>query len=96
MYPQRELNRLALRKAELRGDIAHHRAECVVAAGRVIKPLEWLDKVVAFCRKVSPLALLAAVPLGMVFKKKVAPRLNLWGLMLRWGPVVLGAGRSKK
>jgi len=86
MYPQRELIDLALRKAELRREIAHHRADCVVAAGRVLKPLEWLDKVVVFFRKVSPLAWLAAVPLALAFKKKVAPRLNLWGLMLRLGP----------
>ncbi len=96
MHPQRELNLLALRKAALRRDIAYHRAECVAAAGRVAEPLIWLDKVVAFCRKVSPLALVAAVPLALMFKKKVAPRLNLWGLMLRWGPLVLGTTGGKK
>ena len=96
MHPQRELTLLALRKAALRRDIAYHRAECVAAAGRVAQPLIWLGKVVAFCRKVSPLVLMAAVPLALAFKKKAAPRLNLWGLMLRWGPLVLGTVAEKK
>jgi len=95
MYPQRELTRLALRKAELRRDIALNRLQCVAAAGRVAQPLAWLDRMVAFCQKISPFMLVAAVPLALFAKRKVLPRLNMLGLLLRWGPLVFGMAQNK-
>jgi len=94
MYSDRELNRLAGVKAELRHDIARHRRQCVTAAARVAQPLAWLDKLLVLWRQVAPFAPLAAVPLGFLLKRSSAPRPRLLGLLLRWGPVVFGAVRG--
>jgi hypothetical protein len=94
MYPQRELIRLAAHKAAVRRRIADHRAECAEAAARVAQPLAWLDRALAFWRRVSPLALIAAVPLGFLIKRTASPRLKLFGMLMKWGPMVFGAARS--
>lgn len=94
MYPQRELIRLAAHKAALRRGIAVHRAQCLAAAARAAQPLEWLDRALAFWRRLSPLALLAAVPLGFLVQRTVAPRLKFLGSLVRWGPLVFGAMRG--
>jgi hypothetical protein len=94
MYPQRELIRLAAYKAALRRDIAHRRVQCAVAAARVAQPVEWLDRVMAFWRRLSPLAQFAAVPLAFLVKRPVLPRRSLLRSLVRWGPLVLGAVRG--
>jgi len=94
MYPQQELARLAAHKAALRRDIALRRAECAVAATRVAQPLEWLDRVVAFWRRLSPLAVMAAVPLGFLVKRTLGPRLKILVSLVKWGPLVFGAVRG--
>jgi hypothetical protein len=94
MYPDRELTRLAAYKAALRRDIALRRVRCVKAAARVAQPLEWLDRMLAFWRRLSPLVKFAALPLGLLLKRSLAPRLRVLGALLRWGPPVLGAVRS--
>jgi len=66
MYPHRELTRLAARKAALRRGIALRRAQCADAAVRVAQPLKQLDRALAFWRRLSPFAWLAAVPLGFL------------------------------
>ena len=94
MYPQRELNRLAFHKAALRQRLAGHRAQCVVAAARVAQPIHFVDKALAYWRQLSPLARLAAVPLGLFAARKVLPRLKWLGLAFRWGPAVFSAVRG--
>jgi len=94
MYPQRELARLAAHKAALRRNIALHRAECAAAAARVAQPLEWLDRVVAFWRRLSPLAVLAAVPLGFIVRRTIGPRLKILASLVKWVPLVFGAVRG--
>jgi hypothetical protein len=94
MYPDRELTRLAACKATLQRDIALRRAQCAVAAVRVAQPLEWLDRMLAFWRRLSPLAPFAVLPLGFLLKRSPAPRTRVLGTLLRWGPPVLGVVRS--
>jgi hypothetical protein len=94
MYPERELTRLAANKASLQRDIALRRAQCAEAAARVARPLEWMDRALAFWRRISPLAQLAIVPLGILVKRRLFPRHRLLGSILRWGPLVAGAVRS--
>jgi hypothetical protein len=94
MYPRRELIRLGVHKAALRRRIARHRAECVEAAARVAQPLEWLDRALAFWRRVSPFAMIAAVPLGFLIKRTGSPRLKMIGSLVKWAPVVFGAVRG--
>lgn len=94
MYPDRELTRLAARKAALRRDIALRRAQCAEAAARVAQPLAWLDRMLAFWRRLSPLAQFAVVPLGFLVKRTVFPRLKILGSLVRWGPLVFAAVRG--
>ena len=91
MYPDRELTRLAAYKAALRRGIALRRAQCAEAAARAAQPLEWLDRGLAFWRRLSPLVKYAAPPLGFLLKRSLAPRTRVLGALLRWGPPVLGA-----
>jgi hypothetical protein len=94
MYPQPELTRLAAYKVALRRDIAFRRAECVEAATSVARPFEWFDRMRAFWRRLSPLAQLAAVPLGFAVKRTLFPRAKFLGSLLRWGPLAFGAARA--
>jgi hypothetical protein len=91
MYPRGELNLLAMHKAALRRDIALHRAQGVAAAVRVTQPLEWLDRVLVFWRRIAPLALAVSVPLSLLGARSLAPRLKILGWLVRWGPLVYGA-----
>ena len=94
MYPDRELIRLAAHKAALRRDIALRRAQCIVAAARIARPLAWLDRVMIFWRRLSPFAKFAAVPLVFFVQRAVAPRRGILGSLARWGPLVFGAVRA--
>jgi hypothetical protein len=101
VYPAHELKRLAGHKAALRRKITWHRAQCARAATRLARPLDWLDRMLAHWRRLSPLARLAVVPLGFLLKKSASPRPRLLGTLLRWGPAAwnvlrgfTGAGRS--
>ena len=94
MYPQAELTQLARRNFDLRQRIAARRAECVAAATRVTRPLVWLDQALDLWRQISPLAKLAAVPMGWLAMRSLArraPRLRKW---LRWALLVAGVLRS--
>jgi hypothetical protein len=94
MYPDRELRRLAAHKASLQLDIAVRRTQCVEAAACVARPLEWLDRAVAFWGRFSPLAKLAAVPLGILVGRRVFPRHRLLGSIMRWGPLAASVVRG--
>ena len=88
MYPREELNRLAVRKAALGLEITLCRADCGHAAARALRPLETLDRIMAFWRRLSPLARFAAVPLGFVLKRTLFRRAKVVGSLLSWGPLV--------
>ena len=94
MYPQRELIRLAAYKVWLRRGIALRRTECTVAATRIARPFAWLDRALAFWRRLSPVVQVAAFPLGVLAVRTAFPRLKILGSLLRWGPLVFGAVRS--
>jgi hypothetical protein len=94
MYPEQELTRLSAQKAALQRDIALRRIACAEAAARVAKPLEWLDRVTAFWRKLPPLAKLSIVPLGLLARRLVLPRFKVVGSLMRWAPIVFGAVRG--
>ena len=94
MYPTRELIRLAAHKAALRRDIAIHRAECAEAAAELARPFEWLDRALAWWRKVSPIAKLAAIPLGGLASRMIFKRLKIIGPLVRWGPTIFNLVRG--
>jgi len=94
MYPDLELTRLAALKAGLRQRIGVQRTQCVLAATQVLRPLAWLDRALALWDRVSPLAKIAAIPLGFLLKASSSAPPRLLGKLLRWGPLVLGAVRG--
>jgi hypothetical protein len=94
MYPHRELIDLAARKAALRIKIADLRLQCAQAAVRATRPLVWFDQLVAFGRRLSPFAWMAAVPLGLVVGRVPFPGGKWFGPLLRWTPLVFAAVRS--
>ena len=94
MYPQAELRILASRKAALRHRIHGRRIECAAAAATLSRPLEWIDRAHARWKKLSPVLKLAAVPLALLLRRKVAPRARILGSILRWGPLAYGAFRG--
>ncbi len=91
MYPENELTRLAAYKAALRRDIALRRTQCANDTIRVLRPLAWADRVVAFCRKRTPLAAAATVSVISLVMRLVFPRQKLLGLLVQWGPLAFGA-----
>ncbi len=93
MYTERELIRLAAHKHALRLRITRRRAECAVAIAGVGQPLVWLDRMLDFWHRYSPLLRIAAVPVGFLLKRSASPRPRLLGRLLRWSPVILGAFR---
>ena len=94
MYPQSELDELTRRKATLRCRIARQREEMAEATSVVTRPLAWVDRAVALFQRISPLALLAALPVGLLVKRTVSPRLKIVGSLLKWAPIVLSAVRG--
>lgn len=94
MYPERALTRLAGRKAALRRNITRRRAKCVEAAVRASQPLVWLDRMLAYWRRLSPLAKLAVVPLGLVVRRTLLSRRKILGSLVRWAPLAFAAIRG--
>ena len=94
MYSDRELIRLAAYKASLRRRIAFRRTECAVLASRLTRPVAWLDRALAFWRRLSPFTQFATVPLGLLVSRAVLPRRGLLGSLARWGPLAFGAARA--
>lgn len=88
MYPRQELIRLAAHKAVLRRAIALSRAECVVAARDVGRPVEWLDRAVAMVRELPPLARVGMASLGLLVRQSVLQRLTRLAGVLRWAPLL--------
>jgi hypothetical protein len=93
MYPQRELTRLSAYKAALRRDMAFRRDRCLEAAIAVAQPVEWLDRTLAFCRRLAPAALFAGVPLAFLAGRVLLPSTKAPARLLRWGLLVFGAVR---
>lgn len=94
MYPEAELIRLAAYKAALRRDIAFHRLQCAGAAARLAQPVEWVERAIAFVRRISPMTQLAAVAAGVVFRRALPRKLKFFSTLVRWGPTVFAAVRG--
>jgi hypothetical protein len=87
MYPDGDLNELALRKIALRQRIVLRRRECVESAARIAQPLGKIDLMIQRWRRISPLTKLAAVPAALLFKRLIFPRAKILGSLFRWGPL---------
>ena len=96
MYPDRELIGLELHRKILRRRIARRRSECVAAAAQLARPIAWLDRALAFWRRLSPLAQFALPSLGALATRTLFPRHKFLNLLLSWGPMISGAVRGLK
>jgi hypothetical protein len=94
MYGRREMMGLGARKADLRRRIALTRLHCAQDATEALRPVEWLDRMLAFWHGLSPLVRLTAVPLGLIAARAVAPRRTLLAALFRWAPVAAGVLRG--
>lgn len=74
MYPNGELERLALRKAQLQLRIAVHRRQCVEAFTRLAEPVAKVDRGIAAWRRISPWAKLLAIPAGFLLQRRFGRR----------------------
>jgi hypothetical protein len=92
VYPARELSRLAAHKRALQRRITRRRAECVAAVTCIAQPFAWLDRALGFWRELSPWIKIAAVPLGLFWKRPAAMR--PLSAVARWLPVVAAAVRG--
>jgi hypothetical protein len=72
------------------------RAQCTQAAAGVLRPLERVDGMLAFWRRMSPIARFAAVPLGFVLKRILFRRSKIVGSLVSWAPLVTGVIRGIK
>jgi hypothetical protein len=93
MYPQPELTRLAAHKAVLQRRIVLRRAESASAVTQVLRPLAWLDELLALSRRLAPLA---AVPLGLLVTRVLLRRAPRLRALVQWSPIVLALVRGLK
>ena len=93
MYPQPDLRLGTSRKAVLLRAIALRRVQLADAAARATQPLELLDRVVEFWKRLGPFTRLAAVSVGVFGTRRAMPRLKTWRSILRWVTIGLGALR---
>lgn len=93
MYPDRELTRLAAAKVALRRTISARRARCVRDASRAMQPLELLDRVLSFWRRLPLVGIFATMPIALLVQNAVSPRFKILRLLMRWSPLVFGVVR---
>jgi hypothetical protein len=72
MYPRRELELLAARKALLQTRIALRRLEVAAAATEVTRPIAAIDRGLAMWHRVSPFVKVLGVPLGLLLARIVS------------------------
>jgi hypothetical protein len=94
MYPANELRRLAAHKSVVQKRIGRQRTAVYAAVTELTRPLAWLDRVVAFWRRLPPIAKFAMVPLGFLGQRMVSARHRSIGRLLRWGPLAFAALRG--
>jgi hypothetical protein len=90
MYPERELNRLAARKAVLTARIALRRIECAEAASLALRPIGWLDIAREILIKFRPIALLAAAPMAFLAEHSKSRVFRFLGPVIRFAPLIFG------
>jgi len=90
MHAQRELRRLAARKAALIAELDRSRAESNDSAARLLGPFELIDRVLELWRRVVPLAGSAAGSATDAGARPAPTRSSRVGTWLRW--ISLGIG----
>jgi hypothetical protein len=94
MYPSHELDRLAAHKARLRRKIALRRGEWVDVAAYLARPLDWLDRTIAVCRRFLPLTGFAGLPVDYILQRTGLTRIRKVSTLIRWAPVLVNLIRG--
>lgn len=96
MYPHQDLSQLGEHKVALRAEIARLRQACATATNAASRPLNWLDRIVAFTQRLSPWTLAASLPLALLARRRVQSRFKLLVPILRWVPLALAVTMQSK
>lgn len=96
MYPQGNLDRLARRKRALLIDIRARREDCAAQVQQVLQPVVWAEGIYARWKAISPALKIAAVPVGVMLKRKLFPGGGILGKALRWAPVAISLFKSQR
>ena len=91
MYAERELKRLGDVKSVVRRRIARRRYELTSQVDRVLVPARWVDRAWIWWRSVSPMAKLAAAPVGTWLLGKLFQRRKTVRPLTRWAPILWSA-----
>ncbi len=94
MYAERELKRLSEVKAVVRRRITRRRIEVIEQTAVVTRPLVWVDIAHGYWKKFSPLAKMAAGPIGVWLTTKLFGRRKMAGSLMRWGPTIWNVVRG--
>ncbi|HLP01518.1 MAG TPA: hypothetical protein VK163_05800 [Opitutaceae bacterium] len=87
MHPQRELDQLAARKAELLRELDHQRAACGASATRLVCPWVWADDVGVVWRQFAPARRTPVAP------RADGTRPTASGSWQGWASLTIGAAR---
>jgi hypothetical protein len=90
MYPDRELKALAVHKDSLTLRISLRRAQFAEDVYRVSRPLEFVDHVRSFLNKIEPIAMFAALPIGILAGRNGSRPMRILGSIARWLPLAFG------
>ena len=91
MYAERELKRLSDVKAVVRRRIARRRSETISQVDRVLVPARWVDRAWIWWKSISPMAKLAAAPIGTWLLGSLFKRRKAVSPLMRWGPLLWNA-----
>jgi len=94
MYPTRELIRLADKKRSIQKVIGQRRIACARAALQVASPLGWFERLLVLIRQLTPYAPMAALPIGLLLRRRLMPKTGFVSVLLRWVPLTLSISRA--
>ncbi|MDF3059811.1 MAG: hypothetical protein K0R17_4026 [Rariglobus sp.] len=95
MASQADLAILSRRKGALIQTIRSRRAECADQLEQTLQPVLWAERLYAQWKAISPLVKIAAVPAGILLKKKLFPNAGgVVGGIFRWAPLAMNLFRS--
>lgn len=94
MYPDGELRRLEASRSALRERIGLRRRLCTLQAVRLAGPIRRVDHLRASWQRVAPAAALAALPLGLLFRRRLR-RLRLLRTLVRLAPLAVALARPR-
>jgi hypothetical protein len=97
MYPGKELDALAARKAIVQARIEVRRWETALAAAELSRPIAMVDRGIEMWRRISPFVKLVGLPVTILGMRKVVRRMGGVGKLSKLvalAPAVFRAART--